>query len=132
MTLSECRITLLLRRYDADGTCIPVVRFSTIREFRAFQYELQVDCERDDATRHAQFRIRGVHAPMNIMPSAGAAVCDIELEGAEGEWRIDLVGARQQDGFTVNFECDAIRVVEPLSDGKIEMVIDEEVEIVRL
>jgi len=97
--LTEFTLTLQLRRDEESGTIWTVFRFATIREFRSFQYEIQLDDRFDADERAFEFRMSGVQAPKNLMPSSGAALRELRYPDLRGEYTVALAGARQNERF---------------------------------
>ena len=76
-TLTEFTLTLRLRHDQESGITWTIFTFATVREFRSFRYEIQLEESFDPAARTFDFRIQGVQAPKNLMPSSGRAVREL-------------------------------------------------------
>lgn len=130
-TLAEFTLSLRLRRDEESGTIWTIFRFATVREFRAFRYEIQVDDRFNAGARTIDLKIQGVQAPTNLMPSAGAAIREIGYPGLLGEYHITLAGARRSERFTIAVGMDDITLIEAPGEGGPSVVIEKGIENVR-
>ena len=130
-TLAEFTLSIRLRRDEESGMIWTMFRFATVREFRSFRYEIQIEERLDEEAGTITLKIQGVQAPTNLMPSAGAAVREIGYPGLMGEYRVTLAGARQSGNFTIAVGTGDIALVEPPGEGGPIVIIEKGVEIVR-
>jgi|GEM_PF-1939052 len=129
--LSELTLTLCRRRNEESGVVVTVFRFATVREFRSFRYEIQVEETLDEAARSIHFRIHGVHAPANLMPGAGPAAREIGFPGLHGEYRVTYAGASRSGGFGFVVDGEGIRLTDPPAGDELRIVLEKGIENVR-
>ncbi len=130
-TLSEFTLSLQLRRDEENGKLWTVFRFSTLREFRSFRYEIQVDDTFDAAARGILFQIRGVRAPANLMPSYGAARREICYANLTGTYTVEITGAKQTGSFSFNVRGEKIRLIDTAGTDFVQVSVLTDVEVVR-
>lgn len=124
-------MTLGLRREEGSDRIDTVLRIATVREFRSFRYEIQVQDRFDAAARTIQLRVQGVQAPTNLMPSAGAAVRELSYPDLAGEYIVEIAGAKQSTCFRFSVEDETIALMEPPEEGTLGVIIEKGVAIVR-
>lgn len=131
-SLSEFTLSIRLRRDRESEALFMVFRFATLREFRSFRYEIQVEDLFDPETREIDFKIHGVQAPTNLMPAAGAAGAEIAYPALDGIYRVTLAGARRIESFAIAVAGDEIKLVGPPGLESPRIVIEKGVENVRI
>ncbi len=124
-------MTLGLRREEGSARVDTVLRIATVREFRSFRYEIQVQDRFDAAARTIQLRVQGVQAPTNLMPSAGAAVRELSYPDLDGEYTVRITGAKQSADFRISVDDRAIVLLQPPEEGTLGVTIEKGVAIVR-
>ncbi len=127
-TLSEFQLTLHLRYEETTGTTYTVFSFSTVRQFRAFQYEIQVEDTLDTTRKVIELTIRGVRAPADLMPSTGSAVKQISFPELQGEYRVDISGAKQFGTFSFSVNSTAIQLLDTPDTNFIHITVQDEIE----
>jgi hypothetical protein len=130
-TLSEFRITIGLRFLESDDQMLTFFRFETVRQFRAFSYEIDIVENRDAALNQVDFRIQGVTAPSQSLASTGPAVTEISYPDLKGNWKVVIEGAKQQTSFIIRVMPKSIRMEEPPDGDQMQVTINESVEVVR-
>ncbi len=130
-TLAEFTLRLLRRRNEESGLLWTVFRFATVREFRAFRYEIQVEGNLDLAARSIRFKILGVQAPTNLMPGAGAAYKEISYAELEGEYRVDYAGAKQSGSFRFAVGEESLHILELSEGGGLRIEVEKGIENIR-
>ena len=98
---AEYSLGVETRHDEQTGDRSTVLLFSTVREFRSFQYNLDVDDELDAASRTITLRIGGVRPPASLVPSSGVAKKEIAYPRLDGTWKVVVTGARQTESFTL-------------------------------
>lgn len=130
-TLSEFNLTLGRRRNEENGDVVTFFRFATVKEFRSFKYEIQVEDRLNQAAHTIDFRIFGVHAPTNLMPGAGAAVKEIGYSGLQGEYLVTYHGAKQSGTFRFLVDEDGIHLTQPPKEEGLRVHVEKGIENVR-
>ena len=118
---AEYSLGVETRHDEQTGDRSTILLFSTVREFRSFQYNLDVDDELDAASRTITLRIGGVRPPASLVPSSGVATKKLAYPGLSGVWRVVVTGARQTESFTLNIDGNNASL-EPI-EGKGFVVI---------
>ncbi len=126
--LTEFTLTLQLRRDEESSTIWTVFRFATIREFRSFQYQIQVDDRFDAAERTFEFRLSGVQAPKNLMPSSGTALRELRYPDLRGEYTVRLAGARHSERFGFAVADGAITLGERPDGAGVRVDVEKGIE----
>lgn len=130
-TLTEFTLTLSLRREEEENKLWTVFHFATVREFTSFQYQIQIDDRLNLATREIDIRIQGVRVPSDLMPGSGVAVREIAYPNFEGEYRVNVAGAKKSESFTLMMDSEEIRLLERSNPEGIALSIKKGVEIIR-
>lgn len=130
-TLSEFRLTIQLRYEETEDRMYTVFRFETVRIFRQFSYEIDIEEERNDELNQLDFAIRGMTAPSQSLAATGPAVTELVHPALKGNWKIVIAGAKQQTELVVRIMPKSIRMLEEPEEGTIEVTINDEIEIVR-
>jgi len=131
-TLSEFALTLQMRREEENGMVWTIFRFSTLREFRAFRYDIQVEESMDHKAKAITFQIRGVRAPANLMPSSGVAQHEICYPDLHGTYTVYIAGAKQSGSFSFVVRGEKVRLVEAGTSDFVHITVIEDLEILRL
>lgn len=128
---AEFTLTILRRRNEETGLVSTVFRFATVREFRSFRYQIQVEDAFDPELRRIAFRIFGVQAPANLMPGAGAAYREIIYPGLQGEYLVSYAGAKKSGEFRFRVDDEQIAIVEAPKEDGIRIEIEKGIENIR-
>lgn len=124
MRLEEFRMEIRRLKDDEKNQGRAIIRFATVREFRSFRYRIRVEDNFDRDRRHMVFTLRGVRAPLNLMPDSGAGVAELLLSGLEGEYQVTVVGARNSIDFRITVDQSGARLTEPPPEGSLTVVTD--------
>ncbi len=131
-TLAEFTLTIHARREEGEPVVWTIFRFNTVRQFRAFQYGIQISEAINHAEHVIEFRVQGMQAPRNLMPSAGQGMREMAYKDLDGHYRVLVAGARQQTEFTIAVRGDGIDLIDPPSDPSLVVTVEKEIEIVRI
>jgi hypothetical protein len=118
---AEYALTVEQRRDESTGEGRTIFRLSTVREFRSFQYRIEVADELDTAARTITLRIGGVRAPSSLVPSSGSAATEISYPGLSGAYTVLVTGARQSESFTIHVESDRVAIESAEGNGFVEV-----------
>lgn len=130
-TLSEFRLAIGLRYEETDDQMFTFFRFETVRQFRAFSYEIDIVESRDTTLNQVDFRIQGVTAPSQSLATTGPAVTEISYPDLKGNWKVVVGGAKQQTSFIIRVMPKSIRLEEPPDEDLMQVTINDTIEVVR-
>ena len=130
-TLSEFTLQIGLRYEEVEDRMVTFFRFETVRQFRAFSYEIDVVDRLDRERGQIAFIIQGVTAPQQSLAATGPAVKEVVYDDIEGNWEIAIAGAKQQTGFKLRVMPKTLRLIEGPESGFIDVSLVEDVEVVR-
>ena len=120
-TTAEYSLTVEQGRDEVTGESLTIFRLATVREFRSFQYRIDVDEELDDTARTITLRIGGVRAPSSLVPSSGTATTEISYPGLSGSYTVLVTGARQSESFTIHIAPDHVGIEATEGKGFVEV-----------
>ncbi len=118
---AEYSLGVETRHDEQTGDRSTILQFSTIREFRSFQYGLDVDDVLDAASRTITLRIGGVRPPTSLIPSSGAAMKEIAYRNIAGAWTVVVTGARQTETFTLRVDGNTASLEAIDGNGFVEI-----------
>lgn len=130
-TLSEFIMTIGLRYNEADGSTRTFFRFETTRQFQAFRYEVEVDGTMDMQTRTLDFTIKGVRAPVKLMSGTGSAVTEFHYPLLEGEYVVNVSGAKQSGSLRFRGSAQEIELLSQREKDFVQIRLADEIEKIR-
>jgi hypothetical protein len=120
---AEYSVSVETGRDEATGEAATIFHFSTVREFRSFQYRIDMTDELDPVSRTITLRIGGVRAPSSLVPSSGSASTKIIYTGLSGDYTVHVTGARQSESFRLHVAPDGLDIepIEGAGSGFVEV-----------
>ncbi len=106
-------------------------RFETIRQFRAFNYEIDVVDHVDRERGRIDFVIQGVTAPSQSLASTGPALKELVYSDIDGTWEIGVAGAKERTRFELRVMPKTLRLIEGPAEETIVVTLADEIEVVR-
>lgn len=120
-----------LRLDEAAGTTYTVFTLATVRQFRQFRYEIQLEHQIDPAARKITLTILGVRAPAVMMPSSGSAATEVAFADLAGSYSVEIIGARRSGSFGIEVNSRSIRLSDPPDEQFVSVTVRPEVETIR-
>lgn len=129
-TLSEFDLTLQLRYDEAEDMTYTVFRFETVRQFRSFQYEIEVDSDFDAQAHAIDLKIKGVRAPSLMMPSTGAAYTELTFPRLKGDYDVRISGAKQQGEFRMKVTPKKITLTDVDELNFVHIKVEDDLDVI--
>lgn len=130
-TLSEFAVTVGLRHYEADNRRETYFRFETVRQFRVFRYEVEIDEKLDAGNNALDFSIKGVVAAAGLMSSTGSAYREIAYPELLGEFDVHISGAKEAGAFRFRGDENGITLLNVDAGEFVQVKVADEIEMIR-
>lgn len=130
-TLSEFAVTVGVRHYEADDRRETFFRFETIRQFRAFRYEVELGDELNVGNSTLDFTIQGVVAAAGLMSSTGSAYREVAYPELLGEFDVRIAGAKGSGSFRFRGDKTGITLLGTDTGDFVQVNVADEVETIR-
>ncbi len=127
-TLAEFVLTIGARYNRGEDRFWICFRFETLREFRSFRYEVDVDGAFDPKKREFLFKLKGVQTPSTLMASAGPANRELCYPDLHGDYTVRVGGAKEEGSFQMVISPGGNILLGEVDPGLVRVVVREEVE----
>lgn len=129
-TLSEFVLTIGLRRNPSNGERETFCRFETQHQFRAFQYEVEIESMIDSDKRVLDFKIKGVTASARLMSSSGPGVSEVVCPELRGEYTVQVSGAQESGSFRFRGDDSGVELLDVDNMKSMKVHVANKIEVI--
>ena len=120
-TLAEFILRISLYRDTESDSVATLFHFETVRQFRSFRYEIEIEDRIDEKAKRISFGIKGIQISSTTMSGTGFAESEKVYRGLEGEYHVFVKGANQSASFMLQITPDDINITDEQNESFLQV-----------